>query len=232
MNFSKEWDERYKQHTQMSIWPWSDLVSYVMRYCRPSSSDFKVLELGCGAGANIPFFRHLGVEYYAIEGSRTIVESLWAQYPELRHNILIGDITAEIPFEVQFDLIVDRSSLTHNTSTAIKDALFHVFNHLKAGCKYVGIDWFATLHSDFGSGEPVEDEYTKTNYKKGQFAQIGRVHFSDKKHLEELFAGFEIEIMELKTIKREIPENAQIFASWNLVAIRKEKTRWKNTVKV
>ena len=37
----------------MSIWPWSDLVSYVMRYVPPNFAEFKVLELGCGAGANI-----------------------------------------------------------------------------------------------------------------------------------------------------------------------------------
>lgn len=223
MNFSKEWDERYKQNTQMSIWPWSDLVSYVMRYSRPSCPEFKVLELGCGAGANIPFFRHLGLEYYAIEGSETIVESLWDRYPELKNNIVIGDITEKIPFTVHFDLVVDRSSLTHNTSAAIRESLSHVLNRLKPKGKYIGIDWFSTLHSDYRNGDPGEDEYTRSNYKKGQFANVGRVHFSDKRHLKELFIAFEIEIMELKTIRREIPEESQIFASWNLVARKREK---------
>ena len=47
-----------------------------MRYAPPNKPKFCVLELGCGAGANIPFFSSLNVEYYAIEGSPTIVESL------------------------------------------------------------------------------------------------------------------------------------------------------------
>ena len=51
--FSIEWDQRYKENLQMSIWPWSDLVSAVMRLRLPAST--RVLELGCGAGANIPF---------------------------------------------------------------------------------------------------------------------------------------------------------------------------------
>ena len=38
----------------MSIWPWSDLVSYVMRYTK-INENYKVLEIGCGSGANIPF---------------------------------------------------------------------------------------------------------------------------------------------------------------------------------
>ena len=56
MNFSKEWEERYRENTHLSVWPWSNLISYVMRYARPENKDFSVLELGCGAGANIPFF--------------------------------------------------------------------------------------------------------------------------------------------------------------------------------
>jgi len=54
----------------------SDLISYVMRYARPSGKGCRVLELGCGAGANIPFFKSLGAEYFGIEGSGAVVEML------------------------------------------------------------------------------------------------------------------------------------------------------------
>ena len=93
MGFSKGWDECYMKNTQMSIWPWSDLIGYVMRYARPDSAEFKVLELGCGAGANIPFFRTLGVDYYTVEGSATAVESLKEKYTELSNNLVAGDFT-------------------------------------------------------------------------------------------------------------------------------------------
>lgn len=67
------WNKIYKRNEQISIWPWSDLVSIVMRHTKPTTNDFKVVELGCGAGANIPFFLSLGVEYYSIEASEIIV---------------------------------------------------------------------------------------------------------------------------------------------------------------
>ena len=35
MSFSTEWEDRFKEGTQMSIWPWSDLITYVMRYAKP-----------------------------------------------------------------------------------------------------------------------------------------------------------------------------------------------------
>ena len=34
MTFSNEWDQRYQENTHMSIWPWSDLVSFVKRYSK------------------------------------------------------------------------------------------------------------------------------------------------------------------------------------------------------
>ena len=64
LTFSKEWEAIYLQGKQNSVWPWSDVVSYVMRYARPDRSPFRALELGFGAGANISFFRSIGVDYY------------------------------------------------------------------------------------------------------------------------------------------------------------------------
>ncbi|WP_445636142.1 Methyltransferase type 12 domain-containing protein [Nostoc sp. DSM 114161] len=218
--FSQQWDQIYQQNTHMSVWPWSDLVSYIMRYARPNKPEFRVLELGCGAGANIPFFQKLGVEYHAIEGSPAIVGKLREKFPNLENSIVVGDFTKDIPFVDQFDLVVDRSSLTHNATTAIKDSLALVYTKLKIGGRYVGIDWFSTLDSDYQFGIPDEDIYTRRDYTEGHFAHVGRVHFADKPHLEELFAGFAIEVMEHKTVARHIPRDNHILAFWNLVARR------------
>lgn len=221
MGFSKEWEDRYKANTHLSVWPWSDLVSYVKRYSPPLGSEFKVLELGCGAGANIPFFIELGVPYYAIEGSSTIVKRLKKKFPELKNNIKVGDFTKEIPFSGQFNLIVDRASLAHNTTAAIKDCLALLFKKIKPKGRFIGINWFSTQHSDYQGGLAGEDMYTRRGYKEGPFAYIGRAHFSDKPHLLELFKKFNIVILEHTTIRREIPDGNFLLAYWNFVAEKK-----------
>jgi SAM-dependent methyltransferase len=221
MSFSKEWDKLYQANLHLSIWPWSDLVSYVMRYARPKDKGFKVLELGCGAGANIPFFSSLGMEYYAIEGSETIVKKLQDKFPELKKNIMATDFTKGIPFSHQFDLVVDRGSLTHNTAEGIRNCLSLAISKMKDEAKFIGIDYFSTLHSAYKYGKEFKDINTRTRIKKGNLAETGCVHFSDRAHLEELFSGFRIEILEHKISKREIPNDNYIDASWNLVA-RKE----------
>jgi phospholipid N-methyltransferase len=218
MNFSTEWDERYRGLSRFSVWPWSDLVGYVMRYARPTGPHFKVLELGCAAGANVPFFLSLGVDYYGIEGSPTVVEQLLERFPTLKEKICAGDFTENIPFLGEFDLIVDRSSLTHNSETAIKACLDKVHSKLRQGGKFIGIDWFSTAHSEFSKGVAAEDTFTRTDYQDGAFAGVGRVHFSDKTHLHELFDNFDISVLEHKTVRREIPDGDWHFASWNFVA--------------
>lgn len=218
MSFSKEWDELYSADTHLSIWPWSDLVSYVMRYARPSNPNYRVLEIGCGAGANIPFFNNLGVQYYAIEGSAAIVERLWERFPEYKETIIVGDFTKDIPFSGHFDLIVDRASLTHNSTLAIKRCLEFAYDKLRVGGKFIGIDWFSTTHSEYQNGTIDDDIFSRRGYTSGPFKSVGRVHFSDKGHLLELFDKFRLTVLEHKSVRREIPDDKFTLDVWNFVA--------------
>ena len=219
MGFSTEWEQRYRENTHMSVWPWSDVVSLVHRHCKPlMQGGGRVLELGCGAGANIPLFRSLGIDYYAIEGSLTIVKQLTQRYPDLSDNIRVGDFTVDQPFNSSFDLVIDRAALTHNSTTSIRRALQLALERLKPGGIFIGSDWFSTSHDDFLIGEVADDVYTKTNYTNGQFSGVGQVHFSDETHLRDLFSSYDIAFMEEKYLKRHEPPDAHTFASWNIVA--------------
>ena len=217
MTFSSEWDERYRSNTQMSIWPFSDLVSYVIRYAKPAEKQIKILELGCGAGANIPFFLAQGFKYYGIDGSNAIINKLKKSFPKIKNNLVAGDFTRQIQFEEKFDLVVDRSSLTHNTTDGIKNCLELVYDKMKKNSTYIGIDWFSTEHQDYSNFVKKLDMYSRTKYSKGQFANVGTVHFTNKLHLLKLFKKFEISVLEHKVVTKEIPEKEK-FAAWNFVA--------------
>jgi SAM-dependent methyltransferase len=221
MTFSKVWDKTYKEGAQMSVWPWSDLVSQVMRHARPSGPGFRVLDLGCGAGANIQFFQALGAEYYGIDGSPAIIANLRKRFPRLKKRLVAGDFTKSFHFKGPFDLIVDRSSITHNDTASVKKTLKRVLENLAPGGRYVGIDWFSALDGDYVDGKPAGDPNTKT-FTRGRFSQVGRIHFSDKKHIEELFKDFRIISLEHKIVKRFLPRGAGDLAFWNLVAARRD----------
>lgn len=220
MSFSTEWESIYQANQQMSIWPWSDLVSYVMRYSKPSTEIFKVLELGCGAGANIAFFQHLNVEYYATEGSTSIVNYLIEKYPSLSEKIKVADFSKELPFDTTFDLIFDRASITHNNTKAIINCISLISKYLKPGGIFIGIDWFSTSHSEFSQGTFIKDMNTKDYFPNGQFHKVGEVHFSDKLHIQKLFKEFEFIKLEHKIVTQEFPETNYQFASFNF-AVKK-----------
>jgi len=220
MGFSSEWENIYQANQQMTIWPWSDLVSYVMRYVKPGSQPLKVLELGCGAGANISFFQHLKADYYATEGSESAVTYLNSKYPLLKDKIKVADFTREIPFDTTFDLVFDRASITHNDTDGINNCISLIFKHLNPGGIFIGIDWFSTLHTEFKNGITQNDANTKDGFSSGQFHNVGQVHFSDGSHLQNLFRMFTFIKMEHKVVYQEFPQSDYQFASWNFAVTK------------
>lgn len=222
MGFSKQWEETYSNSQHVNKWPWSDLVSYVMRFARPSGKDFRVLELGIGTGPNIPFFLDQEADFYGIDGSPSAVHLLKERYPKLRDKLVAADFTQTIPFDLEFDLIVDRGSLTHNSTESLKSCIMLIKKHLKTGARYIGIDWFSTLSFDYKRGEFLENDLnTIKNITEGRVANLGRVHFSDEAHLRALFDGFEFQVLDHNITLSEIPVTGYREAFWNFVAQKK-----------
>ncbi len=221
MTFSAEWNEVYEQGSQNSIWPWTDLVSLVYRYARPQSAPFRVLELGCGAGANIPFMLSFpAVNYFGIDGSAYTIQKLQTRYPQIKENLFVGDFTQRLAMNDQtIDLVIDRAAVTHNQQSAIERTFKEIKRVLKPGGKFIGIDWFSPDYSEAAKGKLAEDAHTKTGFVTGPFAHIGRVHFSDETHMRELLKDYKILLLEHKVVTRQIPkEDGWKFASWNFVA--------------
>lgn len=218
--FSTEWDDIYKESNHMSIWPWTDLVTLVMRHARPRKPDFRVLEVGCGAGANIPFFKHLNIEYCAIEGSSAIVKVLHKNFPELENNIKAGDFTKELPFEGEFDLIIDRGSVTCNIVEDIERCFTLINDKLTPGGKFIGIDWLSKEHSDYQKGTQI-DKNSYRDIENSHLSNLGIIHFAGKADMEMLLEPFNIKLLKHKTEQQELPNDSFKYASWDFVAEKK-----------
>lgn len=208
MTFSAEWNEVYASGRERIQWPWTDLVSLVNRHCGDLTGK-RVLELGCGTGANIAFFVSAGADYLGIEGSAEA-----AVIAVEDGAVLHGDFTRELPGG-PFDLICDRAAVAHNDTASIEACLALAHDALKPGGLYIGVDWFSHNHDEYANGEPDVDEFTKTGYTEGQFAGVGRVHFSDEQHMRWLFSRFDLLRLEEKTVCQ---ASGSRVATWNIVA--------------
>lgn len=226
MGFSIEWEKTYQGGAHNSIWPWSEVVSLTNRYFPGDKKSLRVLELGSGAGANIPFFAAIGAEYCGIEGSVTEVQKQ-QERRLISHdtdesplvNVLAGDFTEMLPFDGQFDLILDRSSVTHNTTADIRKTIALAYEKLRKGGYYFGLDWFSTSSDYFQSTAErydVIDDHTRV-FHSGYFEGLGNVHFSDADHICDLFQQMTLIELYEKTSIYTIPAGKTI-ANWSFVA--------------
>ncbi|MBF0124054.1 MAG: class I SAM-dependent methyltransferase [Magnetococcales bacterium] len=221
MVFSPEWERRYVENTHASVWPWSDLVSCAMRHSAAklaAGANTRVLEIGCGAGANVPFFQKFGVSYCGIDGSEAVIARLRSRFTAWQDRFFVADFTTTMPVQGPFDIIVDRSSMTHNTEQDIRRGLGLIHQEMMPGGVYYGIGWFSVQCSEFTRGHPAEDDWTRMGYHDGPFFDTGKVHFSDKMHLLDLFQDFEILSLQHSLVMTEIPVSEEKLAYWNIVA--------------
>ena len=185
------WEDVYMAEKQNSVWPWSDLISYIMRFSQPN----RVLELGCGMGANIPFFKSLGVDYYGIDMSVAAIKRLSKSFPDI--SLLVDDYTKQILFDGEFDLIVDRGGLSCNTMESMQRCMDLIYNKLTFGGKFIGID----IYSD------------RNERNLGNLTQL------TLQQITNLFKRFKTILLEHKEV---IPHPyGDRLASWNIVV---EKT--------
>ncbi len=193
MSDEDAWQRVYVSGKHVVDWPWSDVVSLVSRFAPRTDRQRHVFELGFGTGPNIPFFLHSGGWVYAgIEGSEHAVAHARASFPDIAGALYHGDLTNfELPNA--YDVVLDRASVTHNETDAIKRCLNNVRTALRPNGVYIGVDWFSMMHSDSGRGNEF-DPNTRHGIECGQFEGIGKVHFSNQAHLTCLLenAGFEI----------------------------------------
>ena len=216
---ASKWNAAYLSNTHLSSWPWSDLVSFVNRYTKDLPLGTNLLEFGFGAGANLPFLLSLSkFNYYGIDQSEAALKYVCAKFPAVSNRLRSGHLTEKSFPNVLFGLVVDRASLTHNSTENILKILKILRTCMSPSGVFIGIDWFSKSHDDSNLGLFV-DSFPRTDISSGQFAELGDVHFSDVAHLTELFndAGFKIERLEHKLISRKFPAEGN-FGSFNFVA--------------
>lgn len=216
----KYWNSIYNKNKHLSQWPWSEVVSICNRYCRKqiNNKSKKILELGFGAGANIPFFLSKPIKYYGVEGSKVIFLKVKKKYKKIKKNLFNRNFSEKIFKNMKFDLILDRASVTHNNKENIVKIIEEAKNILNKGGLYIGIDWYSQNCSDFTK------KNNSNNYlflKSGIFKNIGGVYFSSKKDILKFFEDFKILYLSEKNIVSHKEKKTYNISSWTIVAKKK-----------
>ena len=137
-NYNDHWEEKFQSRTWGS-YPSEDLVRFICgNFIKTQQKKSKVLEIGCGTGANLWFLQKEGLIISGIDASPTgisIAQKRVSLDAKAKNNseLKVGDFST-LPWEnSKFDLVVDIFALYANTQKKISDTLSEVKRVLKPG---------------------------------------------------------------------------------------------------
>ena len=75
MSWDQTWEAIY-QTRGCNRYPSEEVIGFIMRHFSkvPDRKQVKILEIGCGQGANLSFLAREGFDAYGIDGSKTAIE--------------------------------------------------------------------------------------------------------------------------------------------------------------
>ena len=191
------WDPTWEQVFRERGWgryPPEELIRFVARhYFRaPDRKAVRILEIGCGAGANLWFLAREGFSAYGLDGSPTAIEKARARLAEdgLAASLSVGDALKPgdaFPGTV-FDAVLDIGCLVCNRLSEVEAILGEIWRTLRSGGRVFSMMPAEGTWGD-GLGRKIEPG-TFTEIPEGPFAGLGVCHFFALDEVRRLFSPF------------------------------------------
>jgi SAM-dependent methyltransferase len=190
----QSWEETFASRP-WGRYPSEDLVRFMARRFGQlrDRSAVRVLEIGCGPGANLWFLGREGYAVAGIDGSPTAIrlasERLRSERISTEADLRTGDF-ASLPWpDASFDLVADIEALSANRSPTIEASIGEVLRVLKPGGVYFG-KLFGLATTGAGTGAEIEPHgYARPT--DGPCCGQDIAHFFDEPEVRRLFAGFD-----------------------------------------
>jgi len=225
------WETVFKQ-CEWGKYPPEDLIRFVSShfYQIQNRGIIKILELGCGPGANLWYLAKEGFSPYGIDISKTAIsraaKRLNTEFPTWNGQLVVGDFLT-LPFENDyFDAVIDLESVYCNSYENSRA----IYKEAARVCKLGGYIYSRTFASDtYGDKTGINLGHNAWQATSGPFLGKGYARFTDQSEIPELFLGFKI--LELELISRTVNNMQNEIKEWSIIGIKvSEKSYLKDEV--
>lgn len=192
-SFSEEWEKIHSEQ-EWGRYPSETVIRFVARnYYKSRRNEIKILDFGCGAGANTWYLAREGFDVYAFDGSQSAVLKAEKYLQEEGYSSVHFDVMdgATITYEDNFfDCVIDNVCIYANTSECIEKMYEQVYRVLKKGGR-VFTSCFGVGTTGYDTGTCLE-EGTYKNIECGVLSGRAIAHFFKKDEFRNVLekAGF------------------------------------------
>lgn len=196
------WDEKFRTRS-WGRYPPEDLVRFIGRNYKNTARDqVKILEIGCGTGANLWFLHREGYAVAGIDGSPAGIEIARKRLAEENENLdtvtpdfKVGDFSSLPWADNTFDVVVDIFALYANTRAVIDQTVSEIHRVLKPGGRFYTKMWGRGC-TGYGEGIKIEDG-TYDEIPRGVCHDMGVSHFVDEADIHDIFKNFQIDTIDV-----------------------------------
>jgi SAM-dependent methyltransferase len=221
------WDPVWESIFQESEWgkyPGEDVIRFVARnfYSR-RRADVKILEVGCGPGANIWYLAREGFDAHGIDGSETAIkrcrERLAAE--GLHATLHVGGIST-LPYDdATFDAVLDIECLYANSLADARRIMNEIVCVMKPGAKF-----YSRAFANDGTSIEDGDRMSETEFAavhSGRFKGKGFVRFIDEATIKELYGS----ALDVESIERMFTRDngATVVSEWLVACVKPDHAR-------
>jgi ubiquinone/menaquinone biosynthesis C-methylase UbiE len=192
---STTWDPVWEKIFQERDWgkyPPEHVIRFIARNFGRATvrKNIRLLEIGCGPGANVWFMAREGFSVSGIDGSSTAIQLARKRLAAegFSADLWVGNF-ASLPWaDHSFDAVVENVSLCTNPWTSIQRALREVLRVLKPGASSL-FSFFTDRTWGYGLGDMIESDGF-INLREGPLAEKGFHLFLKRARVSELFGEF------------------------------------------
>lgn len=191
---NQSWDTTWDLVFSTQEWgkyPSESLIRFVARnYYKLTRKEVKILEVGCGTGANLWYLSREKFDVYGIDGSTVAIEIARDRLKEeeLRAHLTVGDIV-DLPYDDDFfDAVIDSECIYCNNIINTKKILSEIKRVLKPYGKFYSRTFTNNLFIGDNYTKTAENEFT--DITEGPLAGKGFVRLTPKEEIENIYGAF------------------------------------------